>query len=588
MKWNEDKTMADISDCHLSKSDLVLLPDGNNKETWDKIDVNQHCVRQGIWKGACFKGKKIDTKAEILFVGRIDQEEIYGYRTPLVNWLKEKYGDKFLHLGNSSPDEIRGEDLNNLISSVKIVIGDSVYAPYYWSNRIYETIGRGGFILHPYIEGLENEYEIGKHFDVYKTLGSSPTGRGREIDFDDLEKKINYYLDNDEIREKISQAGMEHTIENHTLENRAKQVIDLCNFEIDSKIIKKNVKKVREKLRVGSLVRATNQGLGVLTESFYKSGIITDVLIKGHPNNRLFPSYPERFDNSLVIGDGKEDRLDRTPIDEIEVVNSLLDKIDILLLFETPYYRDIIDRARDRGVKVILMPMYECTEYPLYPDFFLCPSLLDLEYYKHMYENIPSKFIQIPVDVEWKQRTKVKRFIHNAGNGSGNDRNGTKTLLDSLQYIKSPIELLIRTQQEGFEVNDERVEVFSGQVPYNELWKDGDVFIFTERFNGLSLPLQEAYASGMLVISGNRFPINTWLPTEHLVDVKDTQVINGENGLEVESSNYDSKKLAEVIDSVYGTDITEYSNKGKEWNERNSWNGLKEDYLNLFKEIINE
>ena len=341
-------------------------------------------------------------------------------------------------------------------------------------------------------------------------------------------------------------------------------------------------------MRVGSIVRATNQGLGVLAESFYNSGLVTDVLIKGHPNSILFPSNPQRFNNAIVIGDGRHDRLDVTPNDEVEVINSLLDKIDILLLFETPFYKDIISRAKERGIKVVLMPMYECTEFPLYPDFFLCPSKLDLQYYELMYEDIPSKFLQIPVDVKWKQRKKVKRFIHNAGNGSGNDRNGTQILLRALEYIKSPIELLIRTQQQGFRVDDERVEVFSGQVPYNELWNDGDVFIFTERFNGLSLPLQEAYASGMLVIAGNRFPINTWLPTDTLVDVKDSRIIKGENNLDVECSDYDEKELAKVIDSVYGKDITEYSNKGKEWNESNSWNGLKEVYVNLFKEIINE
>ena len=341
-------------------------------------------------------------------------------------------------------------------------------------------------------------------------------------------------------------------------------------------------------MRVGSIVRATNQGLGVLAESFYNSGLVTDVLIKGHPNNKMFPSYPQKFNNSIVIGDGQPDRQKTTPFGEVEVINSLLDKIDILLLFETPFYEDIISRAKERGVKVVLMPMYECTEFPLYPDFFLCPSELDLQYYKHMYENIPSKFIQIPVDVKWKQRKKVKRFIHNAGNGSGMDRNGTQILLKSLEHIKSPIELLIRTQQKSFRVDDDRVEVFSGQVPYDELWNDGDVFIFTERFNGLSLPLQEAYASGMLVIAGNRFPINTWLPTDTLVDVRDSIIIKGENNLDVECSDYDEKELARIIDSVYETDITEYSNEGKKWNERNSWNGLKEDYLNLFKEIVNE
>jgi len=35
-----------------------------------------------------------------------------------------------------------------------------------------------------------------------------------------------------------------------------------------------------------------------------------------------------RFELGLVIGDGRQDRLDVTPTDEVEVINSLLDRIE--------------------------------------------------------------------------------------------------------------------------------------------------------------------------------------------------------------------------------------------------------------------
>jgi len=139
------------------KSDFVCTPDGGNDSRWKEAGVNHFTVRQGVYPTDCFVGTKDDKYPEIVFVGCANGE--WPYRGSLIRFLTSTYGKKFHWYGVHDSDEIRDSELNTLYSSAKIVIGDSLHSPRYWSNRIYETIGRAGFIIHPMIEGLDEEYE---------------------------------------------------------------------------------------------------------------------------------------------------------------------------------------------------------------------------------------------------------------------------------------------------------------------------------------------------------------------------------------------------------------------------------------------
>jgi hypothetical protein len=190
------------------------------------------------------------------------------------------------------------------------------------------------------------------------------------------------------------------------------------------------------------------------------------------------------------------------------------------------------------------------------------------------------KQLTIPVDtkkIQWKLRTNASVFVMNAGNGGLGGRNGTKELLEAMQYVKSPIELIIRSQVPIKETNDPRIKYEIGDC--KDLWGVGDVFIFPEKFNGLSLPIQEAFASGMMIMCGDRFPMNNWLPTEPLIPVKKYK--KERIAVEFESAVFDPQDIAKTIDSWYNTDITRFSLLGKEFGEKNNWPNLKE----IWKEI---
>lgn len=198
------------------RADLVCSPDGGHDEQWEEYGINHKLLRQGIPKSEIHDGSHSDLPYDVAFVGSHNPE--FKYRTELMRRLSEQYKSRFHWVGRNYSKECRGSDLNDLYASVKIVVGDSVYSPHYWSNRIYETLGRGGFLIHPHIPGLDQEFEYYKHFIPYD-YG----------DFDGLFVKIEHYLKHPEEREEIRKAGQKHVKENYTLTHRAKQLITYAN-----------------------------------------------------------------------------------------------------------------------------------------------------------------------------------------------------------------------------------------------------------------------------------------------------------------------------------------------------------------------
>jgi spore maturation protein CgeB len=73
--------------------------------------------------------------------------------------------------------------------------------------RTFEVPGAGGFLLTDAAPGMDDLYRIGEEIETYS-------------DFDDLVKKIRYYLGNQDERDKIARAGYLRTVTQHTYERR--------------------------------------------------------------------------------------------------------------------------------------------------------------------------------------------------------------------------------------------------------------------------------------------------------------------------------------------------------------------------------
>lgn len=324
-------------------------------------------------------------------------------------------------------------------------------------------------------------------------------------------------------------------------------------------------------MKVGTIAYTSNQGIAYLAWDFYKHGLINTVYPVKHPQ------YPN------------ESRYSNVTLDKF------VQDLDILILFETYLDRRAADAAIKYGAKVILVPMYEYTPnpFPFKVDLCLCPSLLDLEIYKDLYR---CEFLPIPVEKEWKLRTIANTFIHNAGHGQYRFAKGTIELLEATKLVSSNIQFIVRAQpcpsmKRVFTEyrHLKNVEFVLDDLPRDDLYKTGDVLVFPEKFNGLSLPLQEAFASGLLVMATDRFPANSWLPNEPLIPVEKTyrDYISGGSRIVFDWSLVNPVTLAKKIDHWYGRDISEFSLKGKQWAEENSWENLIPKYKALFESLLN-
>lgn len=157
---------------------------------------------------------------DVVFVGSYGYHPEWAYRPRLVDWLKATYGPRFTHVGGGSPyGTVRGDDLNRLYANSKVVVGDTLCLnfdyPDYWSDRVYETLGRGGMLIHPYVQGMERHFTEMEHLDFY-----------RYGDFDGLKDAIDFFLEFDEEREVIRKTGHEHVKANHTYTQRWQHILD--------------------------------------------------------------------------------------------------------------------------------------------------------------------------------------------------------------------------------------------------------------------------------------------------------------------------------------------------------------------------
>lgn len=187
------------------RSDYVFTTDEGHTNKWDALGINHQCVRQGIWQPECYMVEP-NYKYDVIFVGSFNPS--FPRRQEIMEELEKSYNFKWF--GRDNTDEVRGEALNRLFARAKIVVGDSVHSPRYWSNRVVETLGRGGFLIHRNVSGIKEIYPYIVTYD-----GST----------EDLKSKIDYYLTHDEEREKIRQDNFEWVKNRYTMDKMCAELI---------------------------------------------------------------------------------------------------------------------------------------------------------------------------------------------------------------------------------------------------------------------------------------------------------------------------------------------------------------------------
>jgi hypothetical protein len=186
-------------------TEYVFTADGDpeSQKYFESLGINHYWLPPAVYEPECTLEDVPKTK-ELIFVGSYGYHPEYPYRPQLIDWLKSEYAGRFEHWGSEGMGHVRGAELNLLYASTKVVVGDSLLLPdhiNYWSDRVPETLGRGGFLIHPKIKGMP--YKDAVHLRYYE-----------HGNFKQLKYLIDHYLKADEEREKIRKQGHEYVKKN--------------------------------------------------------------------------------------------------------------------------------------------------------------------------------------------------------------------------------------------------------------------------------------------------------------------------------------------------------------------------------------
>lgn len=198
-------------------TEFIFMADGSPEaqEIYNNLGLKWKFLRPGVVARECklLEPDKSQFPHEIIFVGSKGYHPEYPFRPQLIDFLRETYGSRFGHYGNDGIEVVRGERLNTLYASAKIAVGDSCFGgrPFYVSDRYYETRGRGGFLIHPHVMGI----------DTFGVVHYQPEN------LQQLKDRIDYFLEHDGEREAMRKTGHEWVRDHETYTHRAQEILNI-------------------------------------------------------------------------------------------------------------------------------------------------------------------------------------------------------------------------------------------------------------------------------------------------------------------------------------------------------------------------
>ena len=242
------------------------------------------------------------------------------FRENMVDFLKAEYGDNFKVYGNNWKKYNDGnfmyrEDSEaEIYRSSKIGINLSHFdRTKYTSDRMFRMMGCGTMCLTKWYPGIEEDFVDGVHLRVWKTLS-------------ELKELIDYYLKNEDERNRIATEGMNLVKETCTWKKRMEQFRNMANGKM-SKEYKSRVVRVAQQMHIKEIrenidAMATQQQ----TEAAAKIEGVVEV-----PADEIVPEetlhftpglmYLEKFRSSVTNYDALKERCYFKPVDDFRPVH---------------------------------------------------------------------------------------------------------------------------------------------------------------------------------------------------------------------------------------------------------------------------
>lgn len=265
----------------------------------------------------------------------------------------------------------------------------------------------------------------------------------------------------------------------------------------------------------GLIARADNRGLGIQTWAVHRNLAPAKTMVVNIGSVQPLSLHLERYSGATIVN-GAPTRAD---------MDAFLDGLDSVYTAETAYGPALWYAAEAANVRTVLHANFEFYNEADRPTVWAAPTVWRIA-------ELPSGTVHLPVPIESDRLTLrpkpavAQRFLHIVGRPAIHDRNGTPTLFEALQHVRSSVAVTVACQKRGYVEEIQRayripdhvdVDVrATDTVNYWDNYLDVDALIMPRRFGGLCLPAQEAIGCGIPVIMPDVSP-NGWLPKDMLV-----------------------------------------------------------------------
>ncbi len=161
-RWHGLDREHQVHDQPFAYCDVIFSP--NNSPKWAEDGFNHFWLPPGVYGPECEPVPPNPRRwpYDVVFVGShpYPHPEWAKYRSDLLAAFSRAFRGRFGILPRRGVP-IRGRDLQELYSTVPVVLGDSCLAGEsfgYLSDRCPESIGRGAFLIHPFVRGMVEEH----------------------------------------------------------------------------------------------------------------------------------------------------------------------------------------------------------------------------------------------------------------------------------------------------------------------------------------------------------------------------------------------------------------------------------------------
>lgn len=328
-------------------------------------------------------------------------------------------------------------------------------------------------------------------------------------------------------------------------------------------------------MRWGLIARSeTDRGLGIQTYAMYENLQPDKTLLVLVPKSG-FSSHPELYPDAAQVTLTSAHGIGI--LDE-ETVRDWWKDLDVVISVETLYDWRLVEWAKADGVRTIVHgnPEFWMATNPQ-PDVWWWPTAWRLQH-------LPTgPIVPVPVDdnaeftAAHPDSPGNLRVLHIAGNGAMADRNGTNICLDAMRRVPTGVQLDIHAQVNVAKSYHMRIRTLKPVANRWEMFRGQHVLLIPRRYGGLCLPVNEAMASGLMVMMSDCSPNTQW-PISPLAS-DPSRVVSMQTG-PVEThdvlANVVANHLKHFAQNRSG--VHAYQSRSREWTERNRWSVLKETY----------